>query len=212
MIWLCIPSSRCGRPRLRPDHPAHRLAEVVFNRWGGVRERAEHQAAEHLHVQRLQAMLSHVEIVRHAALAAQAVAEGHALQPSREVVAPRMVHAGQRFRVAAILQADKRALVRAAIDHRMDRAVLVAGDNDRHFPDRREPPVAGIGNLDLQAEKIPDRSAEQQPLLARIDFRVGEQAEGTRDTPSSGHSRSVPGSRVTGTSILSLRRSTGGGR
>ena len=150
---------------IAPDHPRHRLAEIVLHRHGRVRERAEHQAGEHLDAQRFQPVLRRVEILRHAALAAHTVAERDALQPAGEVVAPRMIHAGQRLRVAALLQAYQRTLVRAAVDHGVDGAVLVAGDDDRHVADRGETPVPWIGNLDFQAEKIPDRPAEQPLLL-----------------------------------------------
>ena len=172
-----MPSNRCGRPRLRRIIRAIVSPRYVLHRHCRIRERAEHQSAEHLDAQRFQPMLRRVEILRHAALAAHAVAERDALQPAGKIVAPRMIDAGQRLGVAAFLQADQRALVRAAIDHRMDRAVLVARHDDRHFADCGEAPVARIGNLDLQAEEIPDRPAEQPLLFLGIDRGIREHAE-----------------------------------
>ena len=160
------------------DHARHRLAEVCFHRLRFIRERAEHQPGEHFDAQRFQPMLRVVEILRHAALAANAVAERNALQPAREIVTPGMVNAGQRLRVAALLQAHKCSFVSAAIDQRVDHAMLVARDDDRCFTDGGETPVARIGNLNLQAQKIPDRPAEQPLLFLGVDLGIREHTEG----------------------------------
>ena len=155
----------------------HRLAEIRLNRHSRIGEGAEHQSAEHLDAQLLQAVLRRVEILRHAALAAHAVTERHALQPARKIVAPGVIHAGQRLGVAALLQAHQRALVRAAVHHRVDRAVFVARHDHRYFADRGEAPVAGVRNFDFQAEEIPDRPAEQPLLLLGVDRGIGEHAK-----------------------------------
>ena len=51
---------------------------------------------------------------------AHAVAERNTLQPPIELVVPDVVHAGKIGEIVPLLQADQRALVRAAVDHRMD--------------------------------------------------------------------------------------------
>ena len=159
------------------DHARHRLAEIFFHGLRRIRERAEHEPGEHFDAQRLQPMLRVVEILRHAALAADAVAERDALKTAREVVAPRMIHAGQRAGVAAFLQAHQRPLVRAAVDQCVDRAMLIARDDDRRFADGGEAPVARIGNFYLQTQKIPDRSTEQPPLFRGVDLGIREHTE-----------------------------------
>ncbi len=122
-------------------------------------------------------MLRVVEVLRHAALAADAVAERDALKTAREVVAPRMIHAGQRAGVAAFLQAHQRPLVRAAVHQCVDRAMLIARDDDRRFADGGEAPVARIGNFYLQTQKIPYRSTEQPPLFRGVDLGIREHTE-----------------------------------
>jgi hypothetical protein len=49
---------------------------------------------------------------------AQAVAEHNALQAPIEYVIPGVVHAGEIGEIVPLRQADQRALVRAAVDHR----------------------------------------------------------------------------------------------
>ncbi len=122
-------------------------------------------------------MLRRIEILRHAAFAAHAMPERDALQTSGEIVAPRMVDAGQRLGVAPLLQAHQCPFMGATIDHRMDRTVLIAGHHDRRFANSRETPITGIGNFDVQTEEIPDRPAEQALLLLRIDRGIREDAE-----------------------------------
>jgi hypothetical protein len=175
---LAVHAEQPVRPaEIAADHPRHRCAEIILHRHGRIRECAEHNSGKHLDAQRLQPVLRGVEILRHAALAADAVTERDTLQPAGEIIAPRVIHAGQRLRIAALLQAHQRALVRAAVHHRVDRAVLIARDHHGHIADGGKSPVAWIGKLDLEAEEVPDRPAEQPPLLLGVDRGIGEHAE-----------------------------------
>jgi hypothetical protein len=69
---------------------------------------------------------------------------------------------------AGVIEADQGAAVCAAVFEGSDRFVIIAGDDYRHPPDNSRTPVAGIGYLILEAEKIPDRALEN-PFL--FDFR-----------------------------------------
>ena len=173
---LAVIAEQAERPVEIPFHMArHRLAEERRDRLGRRRKRAEHQAAEHLHPKRFQAVLGRVEVVGHAALAAHAVLEGDALQPALQVIGPGVIDARERLAVVPFLEADQRALVGAAVDHRMHRAVVIAGDDDRDLADEAGLGVARPGDVDFQAEEMPDRTAKDPVLLEPIDLRVGKQ-------------------------------------
>src|SRR3954469_14447696 len=66
---------------------------------------------------------------------------------------------------AGIVEADQSTAMDAAVLERGDRTIRVAYDHDRHLSDLCRAPVAGIGDLRFQAEKIPDRAFEDPLLL-----------------------------------------------
>ena len=131
-------------------------------------------------------MLAGVEIVRQSALALQAVAKGNTLQAPLQIVGPGMVDAIQQLGIALLLEADQSALVNTAVDHGMDIAIFVPRDDDRDFTNRGRLEIAGIGNIDLQAEKIPNRAAKDALLLQRINFRIHIQTIGDAGDPALG--------------------------
>src|SRR6202000_3155938 len=147
------------------DESRHVGAEIGLHIFHVFGKAAENHSAEYLDLERLQPMLADVEILGHAAVAAQAVSERNALQSAVKLVIPGMVDTGEARDVVFLLQADQRALVRTAIDHCVDLAVAITGDNDRHFTHGRGLVVAGIGDLDFEAEIIPGLAAENALLL-----------------------------------------------
>ena len=72
----------------------------------------------------------------------------------------------------------------AAILERDDRAVVIARDDHRHFPDTGRAPIAGVGDFVLQAQIVPDRAFEQTLLFARQNVRILIRPE--RDTRQPG--------------------------
>ncbi len=175
---LAVGAEDAQRPaEIARDELRHLGAEIALDRCDVVAKRAEHHAAECLDLQRLEPMVLGLEIARHAALPADAVAEGDAAQAAVEVVVPGVIDAAQARDVVLLLQAHQRALVGATVHHRVDRAIVVARDHHRRLSDGRGAIVARIGDLDLEAEKAPHRPAEDALLLERVDLRIGEQPE-----------------------------------
>ena len=154
------------------DQLAHGLAQIVLNRRRIGAERAEDQAVVDRDPQRLQPVLGQVEVLRHAALAGHTVLERHAAQLPGHVIGPGVVDAGHAFLITALLQANQRAFVGAAVDHGVDMAVAVAGDYDRDFTDDAGLEVAILGHFDLQAEIMPRSTAEDALMLQTQNFRV----------------------------------------
>ena len=155
--WMKRPITSTGFFSTRRTRGSDRLAEVVFDRRGGVRQRAEHQAAERGGAQLARADGAHVEILRHAALAVHAVAERDRHQVAAQVVAPGVIDAGEILGRAAVVQADQRAAMRAAVLERVHRAVLAAHDDHRHLAHEGGAEVAGVGDVHFQAQEIPHR-------------------------------------------------------
>ena len=139
------------------------------------RQRAEDEAGELVGAQFPKAMFLEAEAVGHAALAADAAAERDALQIAGEVVIPRMIDAGQAVRgVALALQADEIAAMGAAVEHRMDLAVLAAGDDDRGLAEKGRLVVAGLGQLVGEREVLPARAEKDAVELGLVDVGVGK--------------------------------------
>ena len=66
---------------------------------------------------------------------------------------------------SGVVQADQGAAMRASVLERRDRPIGIACDHHRHLPDHRRSPVARIGDFVFQAQEIPHRPLEHQPLL-----------------------------------------------
>src|SRR5439155_22826139 len=77
------------------------------------------------------------------------------------------------LRLAAIVEHEQRAAMRAAVLERVQRAVLVAGHHDRHRAERRRAIGAGSRELGFKAEKGPCGPAEYPLLLLLVEVAVG---------------------------------------
>ena len=83
-----------------------------------------------------------------------------------------MIDAGNLLRLAALLEAQERAAVRAAVLEAVERAPLVARHHHRHAADESRLEVARVGQLGFEPQEIPGRSAVDALLLARVDALV----------------------------------------
>ena len=74
--------------------------------------------------------------------------------------------------------------MRAAVLEGDEFAVLGARHHDRHRADEGGAVVADVGEFDLEAEEVPDRTFEQALLLERED--VGIRVDPVRDAGQAG--------------------------
>ena len=125
-----------------------------------------------------QIVLGAIEFLRHAALTLDAALESDAGEVAVEVVAPAVIDAGDALDIAAALEAQQRAAVRAAIYEAMQCAALVARDHDRRLADGVDDEIAGLCDLGGEAEIIPGRAFEDTHLFARVFRGVGVDAIG----------------------------------
>ena len=184
---LAVEAEQFERPsQVAPDVMIHIRTENFWDGHGFIRERAEDEAAIDFDPQRFQAVLLRVEILRHAALATNAVAEGDTVQLAVQIVCPGVVDAGKILAVAPFLQADQRSLVGATVDHRMDVAVFVARDDDGNFADEGGLEVARVRDVDIEAQEMPDWSPEYLFLFQGVDVRVRIKAIGDASDASFG--------------------------
>src|SRR5215475_5887436 len=137
-------------------------------------QRAEYEVTELVDAQFLEAVLFEAETRRHAALAGDAAAKGDAIEVALEIVTPGMVDAGQVVGMAASLQADEVAAMSAAVNHRVDLAVVPAGDDDRRLPEKRRQVVAGLRQLAAECEVLPGGPEKDAVKLGAIDVGIGE--------------------------------------
>src|SRR5437870_4100854 len=138
-----------------------------------VAECAEHEAVERCHTQLSRTVIRYPEVGRHTTLALHPALEGDGLQVAAKVIAPGMVNALKVLgALTRVIEADQGAAVRAAVFEGGDRSVIIADDHYRHPPDNSRTPVAGIGDLVLKAEIIPDRAFENPRSEER---RVGKE-------------------------------------
>ncbi len=149
------------------------VAEIAVERRRLVAEGPENHSAIGLDAQPLQVMTAVVEIGTDAALAAHATAERNALQLAVEVIDPVVIDAVEFADVAVRLEAKHRALMRTAIKHRADAAVLLADRDHRRIAHVGGLVISAIRNFRFEAEEIPSRSLEQPLLLERVQIRVG---------------------------------------
>ena len=172
------------------------FAEMFLERRHVVRETAEDDAEGLGQPQLARVVLLHAERRRHAALALDAVLEGDLLEVALPVVAPGVIDAGERLGVAAALQRDQRAAMRAAVLEGIEFAVGVSGDDDRGVADEGRDEVAGVLHLDRQAEIIPGWPLEDALLLGGVDAAVLEDPVGhPRDAVARpGRQRGIVGS------------------
>ena len=89
-----------------------------------------------------------------------------------------MIDADVTFGIAEFLATHSRAAVGATVDESMDRAVLVATDDDRSVTDIDRLEVTRVGDLGLEGEIVPGRAAENPVLFLLVQFRIVIDAEG----------------------------------
>ncbi len=104
--------------------------------------------------------------------------------------------------MAAIVEADQRAAMRAAVLEGAEFAVFGARDDDRHGTDEGGAVVADVGEFIFQAEEAPDRALEQALLLQ--GEHVGVCVYPIRDAGKAGQARSGLVRSVHGSSLPSL--------
>ena len=113
---------------------------------------------------------------------------------SVEAVIPGMIDAGKARDIVLLLEAHQRALVSAAVDHRMDLALMVPGHDDWRFADHRCAIVARLRDFDVQTKIIPGTPPENPLLLQLVDFRIGKETLGpTRDAFVGPYENQCPG-------------------
>ena len=137
------------------------------------RQRAEHEARQRLEPQLARPVLLGPALRRHAALAAEPLAERHAGEVAGKIVAPVVIDADDVARLAALVEHQQRAAMRAAVLERVQRSVLVAGHHDRHGPEVGAAIAVGAGQLGLEAKEIPGRPAKDPRLLLLVEGAVG---------------------------------------
>jgi hypothetical protein len=115
--------------------------------------------------QAARAVAGHVEIGRHTALAVDAAGEGDRAEVPAQVIAPRVVDTLEVLHVPAIVEADQRAAMRAAVLEGAKFVVFGVRDDNRHGTDEGRTVVADVGEFVFQAEEAPDRAFEQTLLL-----------------------------------------------
>ena len=155
------------RPREQPvDGRDQRLVEIVLKRGGVGAEAREDHALVRRHPQPGQAMRLGIEIGGIAAHARHAAAVGHADQLAARVVGPLVIDAAVLAGVAAGLALHRGAAMGAAVDEGVQAAVLGAADDDRRVAHERGLEVAGLRQLRLERDVVPDGPAEDRLLLA----------------------------------------------
>ena len=111
-------------------------------------------------------------IGRHAALAADALAERDVGEVAGVVVGPVVIDAAEALDAAAGMHGDERAAVRAAVFERMQITLPVARHDDGHLADEGGEVAVGLGELRFEAEIVPRGAEEDAPLLLAVDVLV----------------------------------------
>ncbi len=106
------------------------------------------------------------------AFPADAAAKRDRGQGPVEPVAPLMIKADVLAGVAGQFAPHQGAAMGTAVDKSLDRAGLVAIEDDRRLADLGRPKISGIGDFAVEAEKAPYRPVEDPLLLAAIDVGV----------------------------------------
>src|SRR5258708_33883738 len=118
-------------------------------------------------------MLLGPAVGRHAALAGDAAAKGNAGELAGEVIGPVVVDADDLARLAALLEAQKRAAMGAAVLEGVNDAVYVARHHHRHIPEIGGAKAARRRQLGLHAKISPGIAAEDALLLPVLKRPIG---------------------------------------
>src|SRR6266436_4371234 len=76
--------------------------------------------------------------------------------------------------MAAPLETNEIAAMGAAVDHRVDLAVLSAGDDDRRLAEKGRQIIPRLRQLAGKREILPGRPEKDPPELGAIDLGIGE--------------------------------------
>src|SRR5208282_5952105 len=148
---------------------ADQIADVARQRRRLGGEGAEDEVAERIDAQFLQTVLLEAEARRHPALPGPPAAEGDTVEVACEIIAPGVVDAGQVVGMAAPLETNEVAAMRAAVDHRMDLAVLPAGDDDWGLAEKGRQVIARLRQLAGECQILPGRPEKDPAELGAID-------------------------------------------
>src|SRR5262249_44888487 len=139
VIWqyLGTAAENAGRPVQHASDPAGDFRpKINFQIGSVVPERPEHQAGELSDPQPGQIMLFLAELGRHAPLPPDPALERDAGQFAGQIISPAVIDAADLFDVAALLEAQQIAAVRAAVDKGVYGTIRIAGDDYRGLADR----------------------------------------------------------------------------
>ncbi len=157
----------------RAHHPADARddlgAEILFERRRVRRKRAEDEARERRELELARSVRLRAALRRHAALAAQPLAEGDPGEVAAQVVAPIVIDADDVARFAALVEQEQRSAVRAAVLERVQVTVLVARHHHRHRTEARAAIAVGVCELRFETEEIPGRPAKDAFLLLLVN-------------------------------------------
>ncbi|MNL15343.1 hypothetical protein D3C87_1363240 [compost metagenome] len=149
------------------------LGHVLFQGRGLVGVGGEHHAVARGHAQLAGAVVSVLEVRRHATDLVDAALERNALQVSLEVVRPLVVGADELLRIALAGATELSAAMGAAVLEDGDRVVLRANDHDGRGADVTALVVARVGNLRFQGDKVPGVPPKDALDLLVIDRLAG---------------------------------------
>ena len=155
------------------------FAKIIWQRGRVGAEGAVDEAADGLHPQLARAVVGDLEIRRHAALALDALLEGHARQVALQIIGPGVVDAGEALGcLALVVEADQRAAMGAAVLEGVDLARPVARDHHGGVAHEGGAPVAGVRHIAFKAQETPRRALKNPLLLLRVDVLALEGPEG----------------------------------
>ena len=140
-------------------------AEILRERRRRGAERAEHEPGERLDAQPARRVLLRLAVGRHAALAGNAAAERDPGELAGEIVGPVVIDADDLARLAALLEAQQRAAMGAAVLEGVDDAVGVAGHHHRHVAEIGERKLVRRRQFRFKAQEGPGVAAEDALLL-----------------------------------------------
>ena len=118
------------------------------------------------------------ELGRHPALALDPALERDTGQLAGQIIGPAVIDAADLLDVAAPLEAQQIAAMRATVDDGVDLALRIARDDHRRLADRRGDVIARIRDLRGETEKAPRRTLEDPLLLESVLVRIGVDPEG----------------------------------
>src|SRR5262249_32026522 len=124
-----------------------------------------------------QIMLFLAELGRHAPLPLDPALERDAGQFAGQIISPAVIDAADLFDVAALLEAQQIAAVRAAVDKSVYGTIRIAGDDYRGLADRGRDVIPRLGDLWGQAKKAPGGALEDPLLFEAVLVGIGIEAE-----------------------------------